>query len=176
MSWKPSQPLHSTTVSLKKRKMAIFAPSTEKESWENSSNIWLLTLQCVDISQSWCFQSIYHLPKCNNENLEQSLQEVRTSGRQRSRTLKEVSLGKETTCFIFFPHTSTTNPCPPMRNLLKGNMILFPATYPCQLSYSTSWSHIHNHSTLSDKASVSLLYIFSTSGQAWIPLLNFVIL
>lgn len=160
---------HSVT---EKRKIAIFAPSTEKGSWENRSNIWLLTFQCLDSSQSWCFQSTDQLPKCNNENLEQSLQEVRTSGRQRSRTLKEVSLGKETACFIFFPHPPPT----PLRNLLKGNTILFPAAYPCQLSYSTSRSHIHSHAVLSDKDSVSLLYIFSTSGQAWIPLLNFVIL
>lgn len=108
---------HSVT---EKRKMAIFAPSTEKESWEKSSNIWLLTLQCVDSSQSWCFQSIYHLPKCNNENLEQSLQEVRTSGRQRSRTLKEVSLGKETTCFIFFPSHLHHHPLPPNEKPAEG--------------------------------------------------------
>lgn len=79
---------------------------------------------------------VYYLPKCNNENLEQSLQEVRTSGRQRSSTIKEDSLGKETTCFIFFSSHFQT-PAPTTRNLLKGNMILFPAIYPCQLSYST---------------------------------------
>lgn len=153
--------------------MAIFAPLTEKECWENNSNIWLLTFLCLDSTQSQCFQSTDNLPKCNSANLEQSLQEARTSGRERSRALKDISLWKERGCFIFLKHLF-----PSMWNLLKGTRFYFqPFIYANSLIQLLGLMSIFKQFSLTMILSAcSTSFLKVVIGQAWIPLLNFVIL
>ena len=77
--WMFSQPLHSNTVSLKKRKMAFFESPPRKESWENSSNLWLPTLQLLGSTHSWCFrvQTIFQMQQCKPSKISLGSQDLR---------------------------------------------------------------------------------------------------
>lgn len=79
MPWMFSQLLHSNTVSLKKRKMAFFEPPPRKESWENSSKLWLPTLQLLGSTHSWCFrvQTIFQMQQCKPSTISLGSQDLR---------------------------------------------------------------------------------------------------
>ena len=72
-------PLHSNRVSLKKRKMAFFESPPRKESWENSSNLWLPTLQLLGSTHSWCFrvQTIFQMQQCKPSTISLGSQDLR---------------------------------------------------------------------------------------------------
>lgn len=147
-----SQPLHSTMVSLKKEKWLFLHPLHRKNPGKIESDYSLF--KRLDRAQS--VFSEYSQP-----SKMQTLNNLfKKSGPQegRSRALQEVYLWKQIACFIFL-----TWLCICMCNLLKGNVILFPAIYPCQLSCSTPWSHIHIQAILSDSDSVSGCNILSQS-------------
>lgn len=70
-------------------------------------------------------QGTGHLPKCDNANLEQSLQEVRASGGQRGRTLQEVSLGKEQhALFLLAPFSLYNRPAEGEHDLISSHLTM----------------------------------------------------
>ena len=100
MPWMFSQLLHSNTVSLKKRKMAFFEPPPRKESWENSSKLWLPTLQLLGSTHSWCFrvQTIFQMQQCKPSTISLGSQDLRKAdvNMQRNRKrLRVINLGRQ---------------------------------------------------------------------------------
>lgn len=139
MPWLFSQPLHSNTVSLKKRKMAFFEPPTRKESWEKEQQPLTTHSSTLGQHSFMMFQSTNNLPKCNSANLEQSIWEVRISGRQRQSSCR-IFLWKGMACFIFM-YTSFS-------------LYVKPSEGECdfissQVSDSTSSCHTHTEAIFS---------------------------
>lgn len=133
------QPLHSNTVSLKKRKMAFFEPPTRKEYWEKKQQPLTTHSSTLGQHSFMMFQSTNNLPKCNSANLEQSLWEVKTSGRQRQSSCR-VFLWKGIAHFIFM-YTSLFLYMKPS----KGKCDFISS----KVSDSTSRSHTHTEAILS---------------------------
>lgn len=106
MLWMSSQPLHSTTVSLKKRKMVVFFGTLYKKGSLRKDQQLTIHSSAPGQHTIIMFQiTTDNLPKCNYTNLEQSLRVVRTLGEQKSRALKQESpFGKERCALFLLTH------------------------------------------------------------------------
>lgn len=163
MPWLFSQPLHSNTVSLKKRKMAFFEPPTRKKSWEKKQQPLTTHSSTLGQHSFMMFQStIFQNATVQTLN---NLFEKSGSQEGRGRALAESSFGKEWHALFLCTHLF---PC--MWNLLKGNVILFPAKSLIQLLAATLTL---KQSSLSAS---SRFFPKVVTGKVWILLLNSVIL